>query len=598
MLASAIITPLLLLAAFTGFRITDAQLDQVRKDLMNQAGTLSADVDREIIGEIERLQALAASPSLGRGDFAEFQHQAEASLALRQSGNIVLIDRNMQELVNTWVPFRRHLGKAAVPESLVERSLLTGKPQVADLFTGAVTKRLMFSIIVPVQIDGENRYALARSPDLGALAGLIASYALPRGWQTVISDTAHDIIASSQQDNAFVGQKLARAQWHRAEPGGVFEFTDAKGQPSLQAYVRSELTGWETAVWAPKALLDAPVRATWWTVGLTALLGFSLVLGSALWLGRVIASSVSHTARAAIALGEGSPLPSTETPVAEVATLMAELRWAAARRQAAEHDLQASKDQLQASKDQLQASKDQLQMSKDRLQLAFDATQLGWWQHDPHRRIVSVDARTKEIFDLTADKIPLDEVTERVHPDDTEGFWANREAALDPANPKPYVHHEFRVRRRDRTVRWVEANALAYFEGARAERRAVSLGGTVQDITERKEREEKENLLMREINHRAKNMLSVVDAIAHQTATRNPEDFVERFSERVQSLSANQELLVRNEWRGVDLEDLVRAQLSHFADLIGSRIDVHGSKLRLTAVPLLLGQPGAARPRA
>jgi two-component sensor histidine kinase len=45
------------------------------------------------------------------------------------------------------------------------------------------------------------------------------------------------------------------------------------------------------------------------------------------------------------------------------------------------------------------------------------------------------------------------------------------------------------------------------------------LGGTVQDITKRKEREEKENLLMREINHRAKNMLSVVDAISHQTAT-------------------------------------------------------------------------------
>jgi K+-sensing histidine kinase KdpD len=66
---------------------------------------------------------------------------------------------------------------------------------------------------------------------------------------------------------------------------------------------------------------------------------------------------------------------------------------------------------------------------------------------------------------------------------------------------------------------------------------------------ERKGREERE-FLMREINHRAKNMLSVVDAIAHQTATRNPEDFIERFSERIQALSANQELLVRGEWRG------------------------------------------------
>jgi two-component sensor histidine kinase len=61
------------------------------------------------------------------------------------------------------------------------------------------------------------------------------------------------------------------------------------------------------------------------------------------------------------------------------------------------------------------------------------------------------------------------------------------------------------------------------------------------------EREEREHLLMREVNHRAKNVLSVVDAIAHQTATRNPEDFVDRFSERIQALSANQDLLVRNE---------------------------------------------------
>src|SRR5258708_40086539 len=72
----------------------------------------------------------------------------------------------------------------------------------------------------------------------------------------------------------------------------------------------------------------------------------------------------------------------------------------------------------------------------------------------------------------------------------------------------------------------------------------------VQDITPHKEREEREHLLMREVNHRAKNMLSVVDAIAHQTAARNPEDFIERFSERIQALSANQDLLVRNEWNG------------------------------------------------
>jgi two-component sensor histidine kinase len=92
-----------------------------------------------------------------------------------------------------------------------------------------------------------------------------------------------------------------------------------------------------------------------------------------------------------------------------------------------------------------------------------------------------------------------------------------------------------------------------------------------------------EHLLMREGNHRAKNVLSVVEAIAHQTATKSPEGFIERFSERLQALSANHDLLVRNEWHGVEIEDLVRAQLAPFADLIGSRIVVCGPSLRLNA---------------
>src|SRR5215468_2060032 len=86
---------------------------------------------------------------------------------------------------------------------------------------------------------------------------------------------------------------------------------------------------------------------------------------------------------------------------------------------------------------------------------------------------------------------------------------------------------------------------------------------------------------MREINHRAKNMLSLVQAVARQTAAGEPEDFIGRFNERIRALAANQDLLVRNDWQGVDVEDLVRAQLAHFADLIGSRIAVRGYKVRL-----------------
>jgi PAS domain S-box-containing protein len=224
----------------------------------------------------------------------------------------------------------------------------------------------------------------------------------------------------------------------------------------------------------------------------------------------------------------------------------------------------------------------QREQTETRLQLAMDAAHLGSWQYDPLHRVVSGDTRSKQIFDVTEDEAPIEEIMERVNPDDAERVWAAFQAAFDPAEPKRSTT-EFRLRRGDGEVRWVETLGLAYFEGARGERGAAGAVGTVADITGRKQHEEREHLLMREVSHRAKNMLSVVDAIAHQTATRNPEDFIERFSERIQALSANQELLVRNEWKGVEIEDLVRAQLAHFADLIGSRIAVHGPKLRLKA---------------
>jgi len=111
----------------------------------------------------------------------------------------------------------------------------------------------------------------------------------------------------------------------------------------------------------------------------------------------------------------------------------------------------------------------------------------------------------------------------------------------------------------------------------------LAIGVTVEEITERKRAEELQSLLMREINHRTKNMLSIVLSIARQTAAPDSAEFVKRFSGRIQALSASQDLLIKSDWRGVELEELVRTQLAHFVDLIGTRITVRGLQLRLAA---------------
>jgi PAS domain S-box-containing protein len=128
-------------------------------------------------------------------------------------------------------------------------------------------------------------------------------------------------------------------------------------------------------------------------------------------------------------------------------------------------------------------------------------------------------------------------------------------------------------------MRWVDFQAAPIFAADGSVAAVVPSG---VDITGRKRSEEQVRLLMLEVNHRAKNMLGVVLAIARQTTSTSPRDFLGKLTQRIQSLSVNLDLLVRNEWQGVDLEPLVHAQLAYFSDSIGTRIAIEGPELRLS----------------
>jgi HAMP domain-containing protein/two-component sensor histidine kinase len=99
---------------------------------------------------------------------------------------------------------------------------------------------------------------------------------------------------------------------------------------------------------------------------------------------------------------------------------------------------------------------------------------------------------------------------------------------------------------------------------------------------ERERKEEHIKQLLNEVDHRSKNVLSVVQAIARQTAIASPEEFVTRFSERMQTLASSHDLLVKSRWQGIEIADLTRVQLAHFKDLIGTRIKLDGPSLRLS----------------
>ena len=116
------------------------------------------------------------------------------------------------------------------------------------------------------------------------------------------------------------------------------------------------------------------------------------------------------------------------------------------------------------------------------------------------------------------------------------------------------------------------------------EGRSGGLISVAIDITQRKKAETHVRLLMREVLHRTKNTLAVVQAMARQSAPSSASvpDFVARFSARLAALAGSYDLLVQESWEGASLADLVRSQLGHCADLSGAQVAWEGPPVRLT----------------
>lgn len=106
--------------------------------------------------------------------------------------------------------------------------------------------------------------------------------------------------------------------------------------------------------------------------------------------------------------------------------------------------------------------------------------------------------------------------------------------------------------------------------------------GTNTDVTEMLEKEEQIRVLLMEVNHRSKNLLSVVQALARRSGGHNDPAFLKRFENRLGSLAANQDLLVRRKWSTIQMEELADAQLAILAPESRMQVHVQGGSVSLS----------------
>src|SRR5260221_1145216 len=130
---------------------------------------------------------------------------------------------------------------------------------------------------------------------------------------------------------------------------------------------------------------------------------------------------------------------------------------------------------------------------------------------------------------------------------------------LSPDNTTCQI--EFRIVRPTGEIRWCSAVAVASFDAAGA---PIRFSGVTTDITERKEAEGRQLLLAREVDHRARNTLAVVQAIVRLAKRDSIKSYVKAVEGRIGALAKTHELLSQSRWNGADIRRLILDELAPY----------------------------------
>jgi PAS domain S-box-containing protein len=239
------------------------------------------------------------------------------------------------------------------------------------------------------------------------------------------------------------------------------------------------------------------------------------------------------------------------------------------------------------------AAEEALAASATRLRLAQDAAELGVFERRVRQELVHWSASMFHLYGLGPEgRVPwvtAEEHLALIHPEDREAHRARCKARAADASLTRY-EDEFRIRRADTgEERWLATRGEIVRD---ADGAALMVRGVNFDVTERRRAEETQMLLAREVDHRAKNALAVVQSIIALTRDADPERFRAAVTGRIAALARAHTLLARDGWNSADLRELVEEEVAPYR--IGAealdRVTLDGPALALA--------PGAAQPLA
>jgi len=203
-------------------------------------------------------------------------------------------------------------------------------------------------------------------------------------------------------------------------------------------------------------------------------------------------------------------------------------------------------------------------LDRDRLELAMAAAGLGEFEWDITRDVLTISARMSVMTGLPAGEMPAKgglALDSYIHPDDLPALTDLRSRNV-AGERTPAA--EYRWIRPDGEVLWLRSAGVVIRDAAG---KPIAVSRIVEDISSLKLEEAQRQTLMAELDHRVKNVLATVQALAIQTAKRTTslEAFLQTFGGRLKAMASANELLTAARWRGAAIEHLAAAELGALA---------------------------------
>ncbi len=225
--------------------------------------------------------------------------------------------------------------------------------------------------------------------------------------------------------------------------------------------------------------------------------------------------------------------------------------------------------------EQLDTAISRLNLERRKLDLVLHAAKAATWELYPNHSIEWDDNFFSLVGLKAGDTAPsTEQFLTMVHPDDRKKMTEARDQMDRNLEPNPV--DEYRLIKPDGSMVWLENRRV------RGKAGEYFFIGITQDITHRKQAEERIHFLLRELGHRVKNQLAIISKIAVETRkqTESEDEFAETFTARIQSLARSHDLLVQGGGKSTDLESLLRNQLEGFAS--AHRLRVKGAPLQVS----------------